>query len=60
MDINLHTDIERFIREQVSSGGYASPEEVVTEALFLLWQRDLRSPPGSPRDGPKGPLANHA
>jgi Arc/MetJ-type ribon-helix-helix transcriptional regulator len=48
MDISLHPDLERFIREQVSTEGYRSPGEVVTEALFLLWQRD---------HGPVGPEA---
>jgi putative addiction module CopG family antidote len=40
MNILLHPDIVKFIDEQVSAGGYRSPDEVVTEALFLLWQRD--------------------
>ena len=40
MEIRLHPDIERFLREQVGVGGYGSPGEVVTESLFLLWQRD--------------------
>ena len=39
MRIRLHPDVESFVREQVSPEGYASPAEVVTEALFLLWQR---------------------
>lgn len=39
MTITLHPDMETFIGEQVSAGGYRSPDEVVTDALFLLWQR---------------------
>ncbi len=35
----LHPDIETFIGEQVRTGEYRSPDEVVTEALFLLWQK---------------------
>ncbi len=38
MQIQLHPDIETFIGEQVRAGEYRSPDEVVTEALFLLWQ----------------------
>ena len=34
-----HPDIEKFIGEQVRAGDYSSPDEVVTDALFLLWQR---------------------
>jgi Arc/MetJ-type ribon-helix-helix transcriptional regulator len=40
MPIILHPDIEKFIGEQLRGGNYRSPDEVVTEALFLLWQRD--------------------
>jgi Arc/MetJ-type ribon-helix-helix transcriptional regulator len=40
MDIPLHPDIERFLLEQLATGDYVSPDEVVTEALFLLWQRE--------------------
>jgi putative addiction module CopG family antidote len=36
MNIELHPDIETFIGEQVRAGEYRSPDEVVTEALFLL------------------------
>ncbi len=39
MIIQLHPDIEAFIGEQLRAGEYRSPDEVVTEALFLLWQR---------------------
>lgn len=40
MEIPLHPDIERFLREQVGAGDYRCAAEVVTEALFLLWLRD--------------------
>ena len=40
MEINLHPDLERYIRELVDAGGYAGPDEVITEGLFLLWLRD--------------------
>ena len=40
MMLALHPDLEKFIGELVVAGAYRSPDEVVTEALFLLWQRD--------------------
>lgn len=39
MDMNLHPDLEAFIRDQVKQGLYPTPAEVVTEALYLLWGR---------------------
>lgn len=45
MEATIHPDLVDFIREQVDSGQYRSPDEVLTEALFLLWQRD-RLPAG--------------
>jgi Arc/MetJ-type ribon-helix-helix transcriptional regulator len=39
MAINLHPDIESFVREQVGTNGFRSPDEVVTEALYQFWQR---------------------
>jgi Arc/MetJ-type ribon-helix-helix transcriptional regulator len=38
MLINLHPDIETFICEQVGTNGFRSPDEVITEALYLFWQ----------------------
>jgi Arc/MetJ-type ribon-helix-helix transcriptional regulator len=52
MHIPLHPDIEKYIGEQVHAGEYRSPDEVVTDALFLLWQQqedqagDAGSAPG--------------
>jgi putative addiction module CopG family antidote len=40
MAIFLHPDIELYVREQVSRGAYRSADEVVTEALYLLYLRD--------------------
>ena len=39
MPIILHPDLETFIREQVGTNGFRSPDEVVTEALYQFWQR---------------------
>jgi Arc/MetJ-type ribon-helix-helix transcriptional regulator len=39
MAIILHPDIETFIREQVGTNGFRTPDEVVTEALYQFWQR---------------------
>ena len=36
MYIVLHTDLVTFIREQVGTNGFRSPDEVITEALFLF------------------------
>jgi Arc/MetJ-type ribon-helix-helix transcriptional regulator len=47
MSINLHPDIETFIREQVGTNGFRSPDEVVTEALYQLWQRTQEDETGS-------------
>jgi hypothetical protein len=47
MYIFLHPDLEKCIRDLVHPDGYRSPDEVVTEALFLLWQRDQADDAGS-------------
>jgi Arc/MetJ-type ribon-helix-helix transcriptional regulator len=47
MDIPLHPDLETFIREQVGTNGFRSPDEVITEALFLFWQRTQADETGS-------------
>jgi Arc/MetJ-type ribon-helix-helix transcriptional regulator len=49
MHIPLHPDIEKFIGEQVRAGDYRGPDEVVTEALYLLWlrQQNLADDPAS-------------
>jgi Arc/MetJ-type ribon-helix-helix transcriptional regulator len=56
----LHPDIEKFIGAQLEGGEFHSPDEVVTEALFRLWQRQqdqvathTSTPPGS-RQKPGG------
>ena len=40
MEIRLHPDIEVFVHEQIREGAYQSAEEVLTEALFFLWQQN--------------------
>ena len=47
MPIILHPDIETFIREQVGTNGFRSPDEVVTEALYQFWQRAQTDETGS-------------
>lgn len=39
MDVTLSGDIEQFIREEVASGRYDSPQEFVREGLRLLDQQ---------------------
>src|SRR5215210_5360520 len=39
MNVTLSGDIEQFIREEVASGRYDSPQEVVREGLRLLDQQ---------------------
>ena len=51
MIIRLHPDLERFAREQVEQGAFASVDEVFTESLFLLWQHS-QSRPASERQEP--------
>jgi len=41
MEISLSPELERLIRAKVESGKYASPGDVVGEALRLLHARDL-------------------
>jgi putative addiction module CopG family antidote len=36
MTIHLPEDLERFLQCEVQSGGFASPDEVISEALRLL------------------------
>ena len=36
MDVPLHPEIERVVRQKVDSGEYSSIAELVEEALFLL------------------------
>ncbi len=41
MIINVHLpeDLERYLQNEVQSGGFASPDEAITEALRLLRQK---------------------
>lgn len=55
MRIDLHPDIEKFIGEQVRVGKYRTPDEVVTEALFLLWQRQEEQADKAAPDGHQFP-----
>ncbi len=40
MTVSLTTEMEQLVQEQVASGRYASPAEVLREALQLLSERD--------------------
>ena len=40
MNVILKSEQAELIQQQISSGKYHTPEEVITEALQLLWQRD--------------------
>ncbi|MEM8721160.1 MAG: GUN4 domain-containing protein [Cyanobacteria bacterium P01_G01_bin.39] len=40
MNISLSPELEQFIQQQIQSGKYSSPDEVFTEALDLLKQRN--------------------
>ncbi len=40
MDITLKPEQQQFIQAKLSSGKYATVDEVITEALLLLEQRD--------------------
>jgi len=42
--IDLYPDIERFVLDQVTDGMYQSPADVVTDALFRLWEHALSDP----------------
>ena len=42
MDITLKPDQEKLIRAKVNSGKYTTIDEVITEALQLLDERDKR------------------
>lgn len=41
MDVTLSGDAEQFVREEVASGRYTSPQEVVREGLRLLHEREI-------------------
>lgn len=38
MEIELHPDLERFVREMADGAEFRDEAEVVAEALYLLWQ----------------------
>jgi hypothetical protein len=40
MNVLIHDDLGTLILERVNAGLYGSPEEVLTEALYVLWERD--------------------
>jgi antitoxin ParD1/3/4 len=40
MDVKISGDAEQFVREEVASGRYGSPGEVVQEGLRLLHERE--------------------
>ena len=41
MDVLLKPELEEFIHQQVSVGGYANPSEVVEKALLLMQAQGL-------------------
>lgn len=43
MNVVIHDDLGTLILERVNAGLYGSPEEVLTEALYVLWERDEAS-----------------
>ncbi len=47
MEVNLHPDMERLVREMADGGEFRDEAEVLTEALFLLWQRTPEAPAGT-------------
>jgi len=44
MHLSLDADIQRFIEEQVRAGQYASPEDVVADAITRLRNENLQEP----------------
>jgi Arc/MetJ-type ribon-helix-helix transcriptional regulator len=50
MEVRLSEDLERLVQEKVASGRYRSPNEVISQALLVLDERDqaLDAPASSP------------
>ena len=46
MNVLIHDDLGTLIMERVNAGLYGSPEEMLTEALYVLWERDEASARG--------------
>lgn len=40
MEVHLTPEMEKIIRHKLESGSYNSPQDVITEALHLMEQRD--------------------
>jgi Arc/MetJ-type ribon-helix-helix transcriptional regulator len=57
MTINLPPDLEQVVSQAVASGSFASPDEVLREALSLLRRHIEDASPSNGEQGPK-PLAN--
>ncbi len=50
MEVKLHPDMERLVREIADGGEFRDEAEVLTEALYLLWQQ-LPEAPAARRAG---------
>jgi antitoxin ParD1/3/4 len=44
MNVSLRPELERFVAERISKGGYANPSEVVNEALEVFKEQEGFTP----------------
>jgi Arc/MetJ-type ribon-helix-helix transcriptional regulator len=47
MTVHLPEDLERFVRNEVACGHFASEDDAISEAVRLLWQRRQPIPSSS-------------
>jgi putative addiction module CopG family antidote len=47
MTVHLPDELERFVRNEVQSGHFASDDEAISEAVRLLWRSRMSIPPSS-------------
>jgi len=51
MNVSLTPELEKIVAERIASGRYASADDVIAEALRLLYERDqLQNRPRSAKD----------